>query len=253
MSIAQEYYAERDPAAWLAKRTPTDDDRELILGTMRRWIAGEPVWPFPEVLARWGGEFEMYRRRWAREMRRDESQWEREARWERDAKLYELRQEWIREFGFAIPCAELLDALASLQPVVEIGAGSGYLTALARARGIDIVGTDAGPVDELRYGFRVAKHDPRQLQLAGKTAVRRFRDRSVFCSWPTLNRTWFRQALRAMRIGQRVIVIREEACAEDSAWEYLDACFKQEGEIDLPAWPFMNDRAEVHRKRRHNA
>jgi hypothetical protein len=219
-----------------------DDDRALILGTMRGWLAGEPVWPFAEVVARWGAEFEMYRRRWGRD--------DFAARMERETRMHMLRHDWIIEFGFAIPCAQLLDALAKAQPVVEIGAGSGYLTALARMRGIDIIGTDAGPAGEPRYGFRVAKHDPGQRQLAGKTAVRRFRDRSVFCSWPTLNRTWFRQALRAMRIGQRLIVIREEACAEGTAWEYLDACFKHEADIDLPAWPFMNDRAEVYRKRR---
>src|SRR5712671_1315936 len=150
MSLIQESLVPPDAAAWLATRTPTDDDRDLILGTMRRWLAGEPVWPLADVFARWGGEFENYRRRWSRD---DYS-----VCVQRETTMYRLRNDWITEFGFAIPCAELLEVLAKAQPVVEIGAGSGYMTALARKRGIDIVGTDAGPADELRYGFHVAKH-----------------------------------------------------------------------------------------------
>jgi hypothetical protein len=39
---------------------------------------------------------------------------------------------------------------------------------------------------------------------------------------PDLHSTWFRQMPKAMQVGQRLVVIREDACGEDSAWTYLD-------------------------------
>jgi hypothetical protein len=56
----------------------------------------------------------------------------------------------------------------------------------------------------------------------------------VFCSCPTLHSTWFRQMPKAMQVGQRLVVIRDDACGEDSAWTYLDDCFDGLGTIDIP-------------------
>jgi hypothetical protein len=216
---------------------PSPEDRELIIGTMRRWRNGEPVWSHDEILTRWGREFRMYRAAWAAN--------EPEHHLPpigRSTALFTLRDEAVSEFGFPIPCRELLDALERYQPIVEIGAGTGYMTMLMRYRGIDVIGTDAG------YGFpkfTVGTYDPMQMRLQGKTAVRRYRDRTVFCSWPTLEHTWFRQALRAMRIGQRIISVEEDACGEQTTWDYRDGTFKHEATIPLPAWNFMNDRAGV--------
>jgi hypothetical protein len=221
-------------------------DRKLIMTPMRRWLAGEERVPScMQIIKTWGLEFEMYRFAWKRGSYGNRSLADDV---HRSASLHNLRDECIKEFGFALPCAELLDAMAAAQPIVEIGAGSGYMTALARHAGIDIVGTDARAGH--RFGFVPGGFDPRQEVLAGKTAVRRYRDRTVFCSWPSLSETWFRQALRAMRIGQRIIIVREDACAEDTAWDYLDICFAEEAIIQIPAWPFLNDYAGVWRKKR---
>jgi len=218
-------------------------DRDLIIGTMRRWLDGEPVWSLDEILRRWGREFLMYRIAWETSFRGDPHQRD------RSIGMYKLRDEAIKEFGFGLPSRELLDVLEQHQPIVEIGAGSGYLTALMRKRGIDVIGTDPGKGKKY---FDFGSYDPQQLRLQAKTAVRRYPDRTVFCSWPSLWHTWFRQALRAMRIGQRLIVIEEDACAEDSAWEYRDKSFDKDGGwIALPAWPNLNDRARCWVKRRH--
>jgi hypothetical protein len=211
--------------------TPTE--RDLILGDMRAWMAGRPVLPYADILARWGAEFEMYRHAWHND---------RPGRYDRSAALFSLRWSWVAEFGFAIPCAELLDALAQHQPINEIGAGSGYMTALMRARAIDVIGTDR---QRQRYPFKFKHHDPMQLRLDARTVVLRYPARTVFCSWPSFGRTWFRQALQVMRVGQRVILVREESCAEESTWSYLDRYFDQEADIRIPAWPHMNDSAEV--------
>jgi len=216
--------------------------RELIVGTMQRWLEGEPVWSLAEILERWGEDFLMYRINWDRlpKIRHDDP--------DHSLSMHLLRDEVIKQFGFGLPSQELLDVLEQHQPIVEIGAGTGYFTKLMKNRGIDVIGTDIG----IGQRFAAGSLDPQQLRMQAKTAVRCYRDRTVFCSWPSLWETWFRQALRAMQIGQKLIVIEEDACAEDSTWEYRDQSFDKLGDwIALPAWPMMNDRARAWVKKRH--
>jgi hypothetical protein len=212
--------------------------------TMRRWLAGEPVWTHAEIISRWGTEFRMYREYWG------SHEYEPRTSIERSTELSDMREKAITEFGFILPCKELLDALEANQPIVEVGAGTGFMTALMRHRGIDVIGTDIGDVG---YSFKTGRYDPSQLRLQAKTAVRRYRDRTVFCSWPTYDHTWMRQALRAMRIGQRAIIIEEDSCAEETAWEYRNRSFEGNWmSIRVPAWNYMNDCAALWIKKRHH-
>jgi hypothetical protein len=73
----------------------------------------------------------------------------------------------------------------------------------------------------------------------------------VFCSWPSLGETWFRQMLKAMRVGQRIVTVLEDSCCEDSARDYFDTCFEVERMIDIPAFQHMNDIAYVATKKRN--
>lgn len=215
----------------------------MILTAMGRWTVGDPVPSHDEIIAQWGPSFLMYRRAWSLPNRQRDDM-------TTIGAAHEVRRDVVAEFGFPLPSRELVTALADHQPIVEIGAGSGFMTAVMRANGIDAIGTD--PVLDylqLKHG----RFDPLQQRIAGKTAVRRYRDRTVFCSWPSLDHTWFRQALRAMRIGQRIIMIMEDSCADQTAWVYRDACFERESMIPIPAWPFMNDDCAIWIKKRHRA
>jgi|KBSMisStaDraftv2_1062788.scaffolds.fasta_scaffold00032_61 hypothetical protein len=222
-----------------------------IIETMRGWATGQPVWSHDQIIERWGADFLMYRRAWAlgTDPILEGKNFDVNERVERTRIMYDTRTKAIKEFGFSIPCKELLDALEAHQPIVEVGAGSGYLTALMRHRNIDVIGTDSG----IGHSWiKLGVYDPAQQRMPAKRAVRRFRDRTVFCSWPSLQETWFRQALRAMRIGQRAIIIEEDACAEESTWAYRDEAFQQMADIDLPAWPMLNDRAASWIKKREH-
>lgn len=222
------------------------DNSRACIETMQSWVEGEPVWPYARIIETWGREFMPFIKRW-----RDVGA---PASFRRESRLYEVRIEYVARFGFAIPCAELLDALAEAAPIIEVGAGSGYMTRLMRVRGIDVIGSDLDQhKNNSGHGFIVAEHDPLQWGcVAAKAMVRHYSDRTAFCSWPTLNATWFRQMLRAMRIGQRLIVIRAECCAERSAWDYIDDCFEETGGIELPNFPFIRDFAGIYIKRRQD-
>lgn len=230
------------------------------IATMRRWLDGEPVWSYAKIIEEWGSDFEMYRHRWSREFKESmktgafalPAPANIDGRLECLANQQRTRSRYIHEFGFAIPCAELFAEMAMHRHgIVDVGAGTGYMTRLMRNRGIDVIGSDYECNGLSGHGFCVGAHDPDQVKAHAKTMVRRHRDRIVFCSWPTYRATWFRQMLKAMQIGQRLVVIREESCAEATAWQYLDDCFEDVETINIPAFDFMNDYASVHVKKRH--
>jgi len=214
-----------------------------VIGAVERWVRGdEATWRYARCLSDWGPEFEMYRKRW------NSGVFDPPSGIERSVSLTDLRHQYIERLGFMIPCAELLDELQQANLVVEVGAGTGFMTRIMRHRGIRVIGSDP----RLDYGH-VLKHgayDDLQVVAQGKTMVRRQPKALVFCSWPSLGETWFRQMLKAMHVGQRIVTVLEDSCCEDSAREYFDACFEVERTIDIPAFQHMNDIAYVAIKKR---
>jgi hypothetical protein len=212
-----------------------------VIGAVERWVRGdEATWRYARCIEDWGPDFEMYRKRWS------------VGGFDlpniaRSAAMHELRRSFIRRFGFMLPCAELLDELQKADLVVEVGAGSGYMTRIMRHRGIEVIGSDPG----IGYFETHGAYDAHQVVAQGKTMVRRHPDALIFCSWPSLGETWFRQMLRAMRVGQRIVTVLEDSCCEDTAREYFDACFDTERTIDIPAFEHMNDVAYVATKKRN--
>jgi hypothetical protein len=89
--------------------------------------------------------------------------------------LHLERDQFIREFGFAVPTREALDRICEFSPLLEIGAGSGAWARLLALRGADIIATDPS-VESFafwagqRWNWEKTYHPV--LPLAGKTAVR---------------------------------------------------------------------------------
>ena len=75
-----------------------------------------------------------------------------------DALLEQWRhncRDWLaRIYAYAVPNKAALESLASVGPIVEIGAGTGYWAALLIAKGVDIVAFDAIPPHASGRGFR---------------------------------------------------------------------------------------------------
>jgi hypothetical protein len=178
--------------------------------------------------------------------------------------LFHERDQFIREFGFGVPTREALDRICAFSPLLEIGAGSGAWARLLAMRGADIIATDPHVESFVHVVVKGVErwtwekmHHP-VLPLAGKTAVRRWRTRNVFCCWPSLSQTWLRQAARAMLPGRALIVVREDATADQRTWGYVEHHFKPVGEsrthgeeqwidnsLELPNWGYLHDHLEV--------
>lgn len=218
---------------------PQEDGPDLsaeIVEHMRRWMQTGDV-PREEAFGM-DGSF-----RWMHESMRASSG-------ARSENWYEQRHRFIQEFGFAIPCAEALDACARHQPLVEVGAGSGYWSALLRLRGVDVIATD--PALAYRTTLRHGAHGG-LLALEGKRAIRRFADRNVLMVWPSLRETWARQALKAMRVGRVLLEVTEGeggCCAEDGFFAVLEDCFEEIGAVALPVFDGIHDRFTIWRKKR---
>ena len=175
--------------------------------------------------------------------------------------IHTERDRFISEFSFAVPTREALDRICRFSPLLEIGAGSGAWAKLLAMRGADIIATDPALEGfQLFFGSggRWAQSYYPVLPLHGKTAVRRWLNRNVFCSWPSLNQTWLRQAARAMPPGRVLLVVREAATADERTWDDVEYRFKPLGEprdgwvdnsIELPTWHFLHDHLEVWQKK----
>lgn len=220
----------------LTEAPPADARPMPIVEEMRRVVAGTtPLLGCAEFTAMYGGEFR--HRHWMTGDTDAESM----------MSLHRQRDYFIGEFGFAIACLEALAAIIAGGPLVEIGAGTGYWSRLIFALGGDVVASDTFADNYL--GWAHGAYFP-MLRMAGKTAVRRHPERNVLCVWPSLGATWFRQALKAMRVGRRLFYVEEDCTADDSARGLLADFFVEEDSIRIPCWPGMHDRLTIYRKRR---
>ena len=217
-----------------------------ILEALASWGNGELVPTFDEIIEQYGVSFlgslgflryDKYTDQCEKEMRE---------RTHDSIELYIVRDAAIVKYGFTLPSAELLGLLFQHQPIIEIGAGAGYMTKLMRHCGIDVVGTDS---NEKAYGFRCGAWDPIQEKLTAVEAVRYYFERTVFCAWPSYQEDWFHKALKAMARGQYLVAVEEDACATEAAWRYLRRKFDHISNVPIPSWPSVHDTCAIWRKR----
>jgi hypothetical protein len=167
-----------------------------------------------------------------------------------ERSLRYLRKGFVNTWGCSIPCREAVELLRPLSPLVEVGAGTGYWSALLAAAGLDVVATDLEP--ELNsYGAEVGRHFPVRA-LDAVRAVEAYPERNVFCSWPTLHGTWLTDAARLILPGKHLALIAEDrggVTADAGLFDLLDHAFTQSARLELPQFPPHLDRLTIWRRR----
>ncbi len=92
-----------------------------------------------------------------------------------------------QSYAYVFPCDTTLAMLASLGPLVEIGAGTGYWAHRLRSIGADIVAYDQAPVDGERANRYHLRTKPWTHVAQGDQAVLSgHADRALFLCWPPL-------------------------------------------------------------------
>jgi hypothetical protein len=160
------------------------------------------------------------------------------------------RKAFIRQWGFSIPCAESVAELVQLSPLVEIGAGSGYWSALVAGADGDVIATDAIAEGSPGYGLTVGLHTKIEA-LDAVEAVRRYPERNVFCSWPTQDADWCAEAAQAMCAGRRLALVGQPRGGETGSprlFDVLETDFTEERRIVIPQFPGVQEVFTVHRR-----
>lgn len=165
--------------------------------------------------------------------------------------LRELRKAFRRVWGFSVPSAEAVAAIRALDaPLVEIGAGSGYWTALLSAAGLDVVGTDLEATGEGPYGSGLGRLAP-LVALGGPQAVAAYPDRDVFCSWPTQGGKWALAAAWTVKVGRAFVLIsdpRGGVVGTPGLHRYLATRYRLEATAPVPQFPQVDDALMVYRR-----
>jgi len=155
---------------------------------------------------------------------------------EEEFKLLLERRVMCETFSFAIPSLEALQLIAKFQPILEIGAGSGFWATLLKRHNCDVITTD------------IKKSFPKEFTeieyLSAIDAIEKYPDRNVFCSWPDLD-TWAEEVLPYIK--NKLIYIGEwNGCtASDNFHDILAKEFKIIAKCTIPQWYLINDNLTV--------
>lgn len=172
--------------------------------------------------------------------------------------LDERRRELASLFSWAIPTEPALAVLAKYAPLVECGAGTGYWTALLRARGVDALAYDLAPPgrgarNAHRNPFHRAGRQPwAEVQRASAAAAaRRHGERTLVLCWPPYDDDDASYgALRAYRGGVVIHIGERDEGATGSVRFHreLRLNWTLAEELELPHWPRLRDRLLVYRR-----
>lgn len=112
--------------------------------------------------------------------------------------------------------------------VVELGAGTGWLSKRLTEYGIKILATDLWLPSKNPY--RLQRHHCYIKEISAKEAVTSYLNADCFlCSWPCYDQNWAAEALTLIPKGTEFLYIGQERgglCANDAFFNILDQNYK---------------------------
>ena len=160
-----------------------------------------------------------------------------------------LREVFVQRYGFAVPLPSTVAEIASMGPILEVAAGTGYLSRLLEQAGAEVIATDGG--DPGDFGLTAGTWYPVMTGTDAAEAIRQAPEFTVVLSWPDEG-DWAVRALDALAPGQRLILIGEGrggCCASQTFFDRLASDFERERALShLTALPSLHDTVEVWRR-----
>lgn len=164
-------------------------------------------------------------------------------------KMWEVRRHLTAQYAWAIPTDEAVRAIASLSPVVEMGAGTGYWASLIAQAGGQIRCFDRFPPgEENQYRHR---HAYVPIERGGPEVLGDFSAYTLMLCWPPYDDPMAAECLDRWR-GNRLVYIGEGpwgCTADDAFFERLGRGFELEKRIEIPQWEGIHDDVTIYRRR----
>jgi hypothetical protein len=166
---------------------------------------------------------------------------------------YEDRNLFINNFGFVMPCYEMIYKITKLSPIVSVGCGMAYIDKLLQLNGCDIISTDLLPPDSKKNKYRFNKKIYTDvICMTGAEAVKKYLDRNVLISWPCYNSDWSYYAIKEIRSGMYLIYIGENSggcTGTDRFHDELNYKFKLIESVTIPRFYGIYDSCFIYLKK----
>jgi hypothetical protein len=159
-----------------------------------------------------------------------------------------VRDAFVRRFGFTVPLPRTMRKVADLGPIVEVGAGTGYLSKLISHAGGLAFATDGG--DGRQYAQKIGAWE-QVHPMDAAVAAASLPERTVLLSWPH-GSEWPVRLLDAMASGQTLVHSGEGeggCCAGPHFFKTLHQDFEPVAALPSLSFPGIHDSFSVWQKR----
>ena len=157
----------------------------------------------------------------------------------------EMRDSHTARYGFAIVTAEAIEWVREQTgggPMVEIGAGNGWLAREMNERGITVHPTDPNPLGSTGYHLGTTEHMPVE-QFDGNQALDAHPDCNMMWSWPEM-RAYVPEVMRRFQ-GKHLLYIGEygDGCTgpQEDLVVTTEGRYRNAGRYGLRSFPGVND------------
>ena len=167
------------------------------------------------------------------------------------------RKALVTKYAWAIPDDDALRIIASInQPIVEIGAGTGYWSRLLQDYGCDIIAYDTcppkrhqvmiGPVLTNQWGHQKQYIHVRK---GGPNVLSNHSDRALFLCWPPYNNNMASDCLSNWNGSHLIYVGEDDGCtANDNFHQLLNDEFDLVYQYQIPQWPGIHDELFIYKR-----
>lgn len=141
--------------------------------------------------------------------------------------LMTMRDRYIRQYGFYIVSEGFIENAVnyfSQSSILEVGAGSGFLSSCLQGAGINIVPTEAHLTNN-RYGFKEIYTEVLEEDSVKYLKNNKDKFDTVLMSWPNYSSKFAYNVIKNMVSGQTLIYIGEGyggCTADDKFFDYIE-------------------------------
>ncbi len=159
---------------------------------------------------------------------------------------HEARKVGWKNYSWAVPNDEAIQAIADLpQPIVELGAGTGYWASLVAADGADITAFDKYPPHKKigEYRFEPHVHFPVRRGTPATIAAGKVEWKTLLLVWPCYKSPFAFDALSAFS-GDTLAFVGESrnGCTGDNDFfDLLESSWKEICRVSIPQWNGIHD------------